>query len=172
MPFPKSAQCKGGRVPATAFQKQTARAWVQRHQPWRNSTGPKSPLGRIIARYNAVSPGAYNRFVKSWEEDFEQGCLEAEQAIAAFEVDRVLNPLEYHSLQVKRYQGQDTNGNRWCLFVVYVTYIGTEETAQVRRAIAEAIRKQFHSEKKSIDRAFLTERPAWLTDFLNRSEIR
>lgn len=166
MVFPKSAQSEGGKVPASVCQKQTARAWVKQHQPWSESTGPKSPLGKISVKYNAVRPGAYQRFVKSWEEDFEQGCLEAEQAIAAFEVDRSLHPLDYDSLTVRRYQGQDAHGNQWCLYVIYVAYIGTEATMQARRAIAETIRNRFHSAGKSVDRVLLSETPAWLIDRL------
>lgn len=111
MPFPKSAQSKGGKAPASAVQKQTAREWMQQNRPWRNSTGARSPLGKLSVKYNAVLPGSYKRFVKSWEEDFEQGCLEAEQAIAAFEADRRVYPADYDALRVKRYQGQDGNGN-------------------------------------------------------------
>ncbi|MBW4527705.1 MAG: hypothetical protein KME18_21385 [Phormidium tanganyikae FI6-MK23] len=166
MPFPKSAQSKGGKAPASACQKQTARAWLQQHQPWSDSTGPKSQLGKISAKYNAVRPGAYQRFVKSWKEDFEQGCLEAEQAIAAFEVDQALHPADYDSLTVKRYWGQDSSGNRWCFYVVYVTFIGTEATTQARRAIAETIRNRFHSAGKSVDRVLLSETPVWLIDCL------
>lgn len=84
MPFPKSAQSKGGKAPASAVQKQTVREWVQQHRLWRNGTGAKSPLGKLNPKYNAVRPDSYKRFVKSWEEDFEQDCLETEQAISAF----------------------------------------------------------------------------------------
>ncbi len=114
-----------------------------------------------------MEPGSYRRFVKSWQEDFEQGCREAEQAISAFDADRGLHPLDYDSLRVKRYQGQDTIGNQWCLFVVYAIYIGTEETVQKRIAIAQAIRERFHSENKSVDRALLYETPSWLEECLN-----
>ncbi|MBN8564073.1 MAG: hypothetical protein J0L70_26405 [Leptolyngbya sp. UWPOB_LEPTO1] len=171
MPFPKSAQSKGGKAPASAVQKQAAREWVQQHRPWRNSTGARSPLGKLSVKYNAVLPGSYKRFVKSWEEDFEQGCLEAEQAIFAFEADRRLYPADYASLQVKRYQGQDGNGNRWCLFMVYATYIGSEETTQDRITVARAIRTQFHSAKKCVDRVLWYGMPSWLENYLGQPDL-
>lgn len=171
MPFPKSAQSKGGKAPASAVQKQTAREWMQQHRPWRNSTGARSPLGKLSAKYNAVRPGSYKRFVKSWEEDFEQGCLEAEQAISAFEADQRLHPSDYDALQVKRYQGQDLSGNRWCLFVVYVTYVGSEETTQDRIIVARAIRTQFHSAKNCVDRVLWYGMPPWLEDALGQSDL-
>jgi hypothetical protein len=171
MPFPKEAQSKGGKAPASAVQKQTAREWMQQHQPWRNSTGARSPLGKLSTKYNAVRPGSYKRFVKSWEEDFEQGCWEAEQAISVFEADQRIHPFDYDSLKVKRYQGQDGNGNCWCLFMVYATYIGTQETIQARIEVARAIRKQFHSAKKCVDRVLWYGMPPWLEDALGQLQM-
>lgn len=170
MPFPKSAQVKGGKAAATEFQKQAARLWMQTHRPWERSPGPKSSLGKLTSRYNALKPGIYRKFVKSWEtEDFEAACQEIEAAIAAFEADRQQYPEVYHSLQVRHFQGATATGEQWILCVIYVTYNGTEATIQPRVRIAAMIQKHFGTEGKTGWTELLYELPEWLKKYLEKS---
>jgi hypothetical protein len=170
MPFPKSAQINGGKAAATESQKQAARLWMQTHRAWERSTGPKSSLGQLTSRYNALKPGIYKKFVKSWEvEDFEAACQDVEAAIAAFEADRQQYPESYYSLQVRRFQGATATGEQWILCIIYVTYSGNGATIQQRVRIAEMIQDRFRTEGKIGWEELLYELPQWLKEYLEES---
>ena len=84
MPFPKSAQRKGGQRPATETQKMADRRWMHENKPWEKSTGPQSLLGKTVSSGNAIR-AAYVHLIKSWKSNFAAECLEAESVIAEFE---------------------------------------------------------------------------------------
>ena len=163
MPYSKEAQRQGGRAPATESQKQAARQTALTHQPWKR---PKSPIGKLVTRYNAVKPGVYRRFVKSWLEDFDRGCQEAEAAISAFMSDRNQHLDCYYSLNIKRLQGQNS-GDCWCLFVVYVVYLGTEKEIQARVEVADTVRLKYGSQGKYKWEALLTEVPQAISNLVS-----
>ena len=103
MPFPKSAQRKGGQRPATETQKMAARRWMHENKPWEKSTGPQSLLGKTVSSGNAIR-AAYVHLIKSWESNFAAECLEAESVIAEFEQafrNRELQMLDYYSEQTE-----------------------------------------------------------------------
>jgi len=103
MPFPKSAQRKGGQRPATETQKMAARRWMHQNKPWEKATGPQSLLGKTVSSGNAIR-AAYVHLIKSWESNFAAECLEAESVIAEFEQafrNRELQMLDYYSEQTE-----------------------------------------------------------------------
>jgi hypothetical protein len=52
MPFPKSAQSKGGKAAASDHQKAIAKVTITQVKPWSKSTGPKTPEGLEAATRN------------------------------------------------------------------------------------------------------------------------
>jgi hypothetical protein len=117
MPFPKEAARRGGRHPNSDRQKAIARETIKKVKPWQKSTGPKSAIGKIVARYNSLQLGAYSRFVKGSGEAFETECLEVEQAIAMLERDCITHRENYNLFKPRRFSGlqEDT---RWLLVSV------------------------------------------------------
>ena len=88
MPFPKEAQRKGGRSPASDKQKAIARQTIQQIRPWERSTGPRSQMGKALSSRNRVKLDnfVFHRVIRSWEvDDFWGECAVAEQAIAALQ---------------------------------------------------------------------------------------
>jgi hypothetical protein len=52
MPFPKTAQSKGGKATASDYQKAIARETILRNEPWQKSTGPKTVEGQDAVTAN------------------------------------------------------------------------------------------------------------------------
>ncbi len=62
MPFPKTAQRRGGKHPASEHQKVTARMWTLANEPWLKSSGPKTTLGLCVSSQNSRTHGLYRTF--------------------------------------------------------------------------------------------------------------
>lgn len=105
MPFPKSAQSKGGQRSATETQKAAARKWARENEPWKKSTGPQSGLGKTVSSGNAIK-AVYQNLIKSWEhDDFAAECLKAEAVFAEF--DEVFKSGGLQELNVITYENKD-----------------------------------------------------------------
>ena len=52
MPFPKSAQSKGGRAAASDYQKTIVKQAILKSRPWEKSTGPTTPEGLRVVTEN------------------------------------------------------------------------------------------------------------------------
>lgn len=106
MPFPRSAQVKGGKAPSTESQKAAAKAWAIANCPWQNSTGPRTPEGKAITSSNPER-AYFKRTVKFWQcpdlAAFEAECSQIERAIGRMrEVVEALPPgrgFEFSSLK-------------------------------------------------------------------------
>jgi hypothetical protein len=138
MPFPKSAQIKGGKAPATASQKAAAKAWMLEHHPWKRSTGRKTPKKAIAALNDEKS--FFKRRVKSWEcpnlEAYQAECDRTDQTIAQLKAI-VTEQAKASSFVVKT---QRSEGDRpWKSFTVKITLQHYESEADDQANLNEEI---------------------------------
>jgi hypothetical protein len=72
MPFPRSAQIKGGQHPASELQKAIALHNILKNQPWKHSTGATSQKGKFYSSMNRQN--GWQRCIESTDKNYEESC--------------------------------------------------------------------------------------------------
>ena len=115
----------GGRKAATESQKQAARQWAIENQPWRLSTGPRTPEGKAIACFNPHKTYFRRRIKASQVNNFPAECEATERFITLLRSQLEAIPdIQFNLTITRRAGGQGMQA--WAYFGLKIHLVGEE----------------------------------------------